>query len=66
MDAYGFSREEVMAIGDNYNDVSMLSFAGLGVAMGNAPLPVQQQADAVTAANDADGVAKAIETYCLP
>lgn len=65
MDAYGFSREEVMAIGDNYNDVSMLSFAGLGVAMGNAPLPVQQQADAVTAANDADGVAKAIETYCL-
>ena len=65
MDTYGFSREEVMAIGDNYNDVSMLSFAGLGVAMGNAPLPVQQQADAVTAANDADGVAKAIEIYCL-
>lgn len=47
-----------IAIGDNYNDVEMLQFAGLGVAMGNAPDEVREMADVVVASNDEDGVAR--------
>ena len=54
-----------MAIGDSDNDLSMLRMAGLGVAMGNAPVHIQAAADAVTADNVRDGVARAIETYLL-
>ncbi|MDP4089537.1 MAG: HAD-IIB family hydrolase, partial [Bacillota bacterium] len=56
---------EIIAVGDNYNDVDMIKFAGLGVAMGNAPDPVKQSADAVTLSNDEDGVAVVIEKYVL-
>lgn len=52
--------EDTMAIGDNYNDVSMLQIAGKGVAMGNADLEVQSYADEVTKNNEEDGVAHAI------
>lgn len=61
----GVARQEVMAVGDSLNDVEMLSYAGLGVAMGNARDEVKERADAVTAANDEDGVAEAIERYVL-
>lgn len=61
----GISREEVMAVGDSVNDLDMIRYAGLGVAMGNASPEVREAADAVTAANDADGVAAAIEEYVL-
>lgn len=47
----GCTLENVMAIGDSDNDLSMLRMAGLGVAMGNAPAHVQAAADAVTASN---------------
>jgi Cof subfamily protein (haloacid dehalogenase superfamily) len=47
----------VVAIGDNFNDIDMLQFAGLGVAMGNAPTQVQAIADQVIGSNDEDGVA---------
>ena len=51
-------REEVIAIGDGYNDLSMIKFAGLGVAMANAQPPVKSNADRITAfTNDEDGVA---------
>ncbi|MCH4124208.1 MAG: Cof-type HAD-IIB family hydrolase [Levilactobacillus sp.] len=56
---------DVMAIGDGPNDLPMLQAAGLGVAMGNADAEVQAAADAVTASNDADGVASAILTHAL-
>jgi hypothetical protein len=56
---------QTLAIGDGVNDVSMLRAAGLGIAMGNAAPEVQQAADAVTAANDEDGCALAIERYVL-
>lgn len=59
------AREEILAIGDNYNDIDMLEYAGLGIAMGNAPPKVKERADTVTATNDADGVACAIEKYCF-
>ena len=41
----GVAREEVIAIGDGYNDLSMIRFAGLGIAMGNAQEPVKKAAD---------------------
>ncbi|OOH90677.1 hydrolase [Pasteurellaceae bacterium 15-036681] len=50
-------REEVIAFGDNYNDLDMLEYAGLGVAMANAPEPIKQAAKRVTSSNDDDGVA---------
>ena len=51
-------REEVIAIGDGYNDLSMIKFAGLGVAMANAQPPVKSNADRITAfTNDEDCVA---------
>jgi Cof subfamily protein (haloacid dehalogenase superfamily) len=61
----GISREEVIAIGDSYNDVAMIEFAGLGVAMGNAPDDVKQLADYVTDTNNNDGIAKVIDMFIL-
>ncbi len=57
--------ERVMAIGDSRNDVPMMRWAGMGVAMGNALPEVRQAVRYVTSANDADGVALAIERYAL-
>lgn len=56
---------EIMAIGDANNDIEMLQFAGLGVAMGNASDQVKALADAVTTSNEEEGVARAIEQYIL-
>lgn len=58
-------RSAVIAIGDEENDMSMLAWAGLGLAMGNAPRTVQDIADAVIPAVTEHGVARAIETYLL-
>ena len=51
------NREEIVAVGDGYNDLSMIQFAGLGVAMGNAQEPVKKAADYITLSNEEDGVA---------
>ena len=60
------SREEIMAIGDNYNDLEMLLFAGIGVVMANAPLTLREIAGLhPTASNSEDGVALAIEQFIL-
>ncbi len=58
--------EEVVAIGDNHNDIGMLRFAGFGVAMGNAHTEVKAAADFVTLSNAEDGVAVVIEEMILP
>lgn len=58
--------EEIVAFGDNHNDIGMLQFAGLGIAMGNAHEEVKSVADYVTSSNAEDGVAKAIEELVLP
>ncbi|NEW08693.1 HAD family phosphatase [Paenibacillus sp. SYP-B3998] len=55
---------EVMAIGNYYNDLEMMAFAGLGVAVANSPEGVKQAADAITASNNEDGVHEAIAKYC--
>ena len=57
----GIAREQVMAIGDNYNDVEMLAFAGLPFIMGNASEELKARGWAVTRSNDENGVAAAIE-----
>ncbi len=56
---------QIMAIGDNINDLEMLQTVGWGVAMGHAPALVREVADAVTASNREDGAALAIERYAL-
>jgi Cof subfamily protein (haloacid dehalogenase superfamily) len=57
--------ERVLAIGDSRNDVPMLRWAGTGVAMGNASAEVKESVRYVTAGNDDDGVARAIERFVL-
>jgi hydroxymethylpyrimidine pyrophosphatase-like HAD family hydrolase len=57
----GIDRSEVMAIGDNYNDIEMLTFAGHPVIMGNASEDLRQNGWTVTLHNDESGVAAAIE-----
>jgi len=61
----GIQREEIMACGDGMNDIAMLKAVGLGVAMENADPEVREVADYITASNDEDGVAKAIEKFAL-
>ncbi|WP_109079133.1 Cof-type HAD-IIB family hydrolase [Aggregatibacter kilianii] len=53
----GINAEQVIAFGDNFNDLDMLQYAGLSIAMGNAPDAVKQAAKEVTADNNADGIA---------
>jgi hypothetical protein len=54
-----------MALGDSFNDLSMLRLAGLGIAMGQAPPEVRAVAHALTLPNTLDGAAIAIERYLL-
>lgn len=61
--SYGISREEIIALGDGFNDVPMLEYAGLGIAMANSEPDVQARADYVTGANTEDGVAQALEKF---
>jgi Cof subfamily protein (haloacid dehalogenase superfamily) len=56
-------RTEIIAIGDNYNDLEMLEFAGVGVVMDNAVPELKQMGFHVTASNNEDGVAKALEKF---
>jgi len=62
---YDLKMNEVMAFGDNYNDIEMLQAVGLGVAVANAREEVKAVADEITHASIDDGVAYMIEKYCL-
>jgi len=57
----GIPREQVMAIGDNYNDIEMLAFAGLPFIMGNASEELRGRGWAVTRSNSESGIAAALE-----
>lgn len=59
----GISKEEVIAVGDGYNDKGMIEYAGLGVAMANAPEEVKQAANFITLSNEDDGVAHVVEKF---
>ncbi len=61
----GMEREDVIACGDGLNDLAMIRYAGLGVAMGNAQSEIKAAADVVTGTNDEDGIVSVIEQYIL-
>ena len=65
LDLHGLTREEIIAFGDGENDVEMLGFAGIGVAMGNGVADAKAAADYVTADIDDDGIAKALRHFGL-
>lgn len=65
----GISKDECIACGDGFNDISMLKYAGLGIAMSNAAEPVKEAADYITLSNNEDGIAYVLsrlsgESHC--
>ncbi|MDO4943269.1 MAG: Cof-type HAD-IIB family hydrolase [Lachnospiraceae bacterium] len=58
---FQISREETIAFGDSHNDIDMLDYVGLGVAMGNADSEVKDAADIITDSNDQEGLRKVLE-----
>jgi Cof subfamily protein (haloacid dehalogenase superfamily) len=65
-DAKGIAAEEVVAIGNYFNDIGMLHWAGLGIAMANSPDEVIRAADKITEGNNEFGILKAIKEFILP
>jgi Cof subfamily protein (haloacid dehalogenase superfamily) len=61
----GIAANEIIAIGDSENDVDMIRFAGLGIAMGNSSAALLNSAAHVTGSNDADGIADAIQRFLV-
>ncbi len=61
----GLTKEEMVAMGDGFNDLSMIQYAGLGIAMANAQQVVKDHADFVTKSNEEDGVAYAIDRFFI-
>lgn len=61
--AIGVTRENTVCCGDGFNDISMIRYAGVGVAMGNAQTAVKEVADYITATNDEDGLVQVIEKF---
>lgn len=62
---FDIDRETIIAVGDSYNDISMIEYAGVGVAMGNAPEQIREIADYTTLLNSESGVAHVVEKFIL-
>jgi hypothetical protein len=62
---FNIDKSEMIAVGDSYNDVCMLKYAGFGVAVENAPDDIKELCDYVTLSNNDNGVAAVIEKYIL-
>ena len=65
LEKLSLSKDDMIACGDGYNDLSMIQFAGLGVAMSNANDTVKEAANYITLSNEEDGVAHVIEKFIL-
>lgn len=65
LDHLNLTKDQMICCGDGFNDLSMIKYAGLGVAMANAQPVVKEAADFITASNDEDGVADVIEKFML-
>lgn len=65
LEEIGMTKNEMIAIGDGFNDLSMIQYAGLGIAMENAQDVVKQAADFITLSNEEDGVAYVVEKFYL-
>ena len=63
LEIIGLTKEQMIACGDGYNDLSMIQYAGLGVAMANGVLPVRNAADYITLSNNEDGIAHVVEKF---
>ena len=61
---YGFDREEIICVGDADNDIPMIKYAGLGVAVMNAMETTKAAADVISVSNNHDAIAWIIENYC--
>lgn len=61
----GMTKDEMIAVGDGFNDLSMIKYAGLGVAMSNAQEVVKENANFITLSNEEDGVAHVVEKFIL-
>lgn len=64
-EALNITRDEMIAFGDGFNDISMIEYTGLGVAMGNAQPQVKEVADLITLSNDEDGIYEVLKKYVL-
>jgi Cof subfamily protein (haloacid dehalogenase superfamily) len=60
---FGVSRNQIVTIGDDYDDIEMIEAVGLGVAMGNAPVEVKRAADWITRSQDQQGVAYMVKEH---
>ncbi len=65
LSSIGLTRDNAICCGDGYNDISMIKYAGLGVAMGNAQPAVKEAADYITGTNDEDGLVTVMEDFIL-
>lgn len=65
LEVIGMTKEDAICCGDGYNDISMIQYAGVGVAMGNAQPKVKEAADYITATNDEDGLVEVINKFIL-
>ena len=63
LETLGMTKDQMICCGDGYNDLSMIQYAGMGVAMANANDQVKEAADFITLSNDEDGVAHVIDKF---
>ena len=61
----GLTRENIICCGDGFNDMTMIEYAGVGVAMQNAQSKVKEKADYITKSNDEDGIVHVIDKFIL-
>lgn len=62
----GLTKDNCICCGDGFNDLTMIRYAGVGVAMDNAQSVIKEAADFVTDSNDNDGIVKVIDTFIFP
>ncbi len=65
LQSVGLTRENAICCGDGFNDISMIQYAGTGVAMGNAQPAVKEAADYITGTNDEDGLVEVIDEFIM-
>lgn len=65
LQSVGLTRENAICCGDGFNDISMIQYAGTGVAMGNAQPAVKEVADYITGTNDEDGLVQVIDEFIM-
>lgn len=65
LEVIGLTKEDTICCGDGFNDISMIKYAGVGVAMGNAQPAVKEAADYITATNDEDGLVQVMNKFIL-